>query len=195
MGADGAARDFGRPRGVRREHPRSGGYDRRTTKRAGKRSAAWQDFLLPRQFIWHFHLFLLAPLRAFVGRRRFQTEPGCARDKKYAADIFAAGGGRQRGRRRTIAGLLPCAEESRSSRGNAFVRKGRAWVRAAAHETPDFALAWIGGNVAENHRNDSRMIRARGKEMGRSGIRPYHVGSHERLTVQFLYGCRDEECE
>ena len=38
MGADGEARDFGRPQGVRREHPRRG-CDRRTTKRVGKRSA------------------------------------------------------------------------------------------------------------------------------------------------------------
>ncbi len=71
------------------------------------------------------------------------------------AYVFAAGRGRQRGRRKAIAGLLHWAEERWRSRGDAFVRAWRPCVRAAAHGASDHAMARAGGDVAGDDRNDS----------------------------------------
>jgi len=38
--------------------------------------------------------------------------------------------------------------------GDAFVCAGWACVRAAAREISDYEMAWVGGNVAEDDRDD-----------------------------------------
>ena len=52
--------------------------------------------------------------------------------------------------------LLHCLAEGWGSWGDAFVCAGRTCVWAAAHGAPDNRMASIGGDVAEDHRDDSR---------------------------------------
>jgi len=89
-----------------------------------------------------------------VGTHAYKLNPKVPVTQQTPPTFFGAGGGRQCGRGKPISGLLHCAKERGGSRGDAFVRAGRACVRAAAHEVSDNRMASVGGDVAEDDWDD-----------------------------------------
>ena len=93
MGAGGAAVDFGRPQGVRREHPRSGAVTDEQRRGRAKDPPLGSIFFSTGLPCLVFILIRFTPLRAFmrwflVFGFRFQRE---AREGVLPAFLFAAG--------------------------------------------------------------------------------------------------------
>src|SRR5262249_41471336 len=111
----------------------------------------------------------------------FSAEPVHSCHEADAPDVLAASRGRPNRHSEELTGLLCRSQESRRSRGDALVCRGRACLRTSALTLSDRGLASAGRNLAGGDRNDPELV-------GAPGFAPLLARTRRRVLPKRIRG-------